>query len=101
MIEYEAVLMREEHLKASRIPAADMSAVLDAAASVAEPVRLAFLWRPALRDPADDMVLETAANGRADCLVTFNRRDFAAIAPRHGVAVLSPGDAVTRLGERS
>ena len=47
------------------------------AASVAEPVRLAFLWRPMLRDADDDMVLEAAINGKADAIVTFNRRDFA------------------------
>ena len=35
-----------------------------------------FLWRPKLRDPSDEMVLEAAINGSADALVTFNRRDF-------------------------
>jgi hypothetical protein len=47
---------------------------------VAEPVRLSFLWRPTLRDPDDDMVLEAAVNGRADAIVTFNHRDFVIIA---------------------
>ena len=49
------------------------------------------------RDPNDDIVLETAANGRADCLATFNVRDFANAAERFGVAVLKPGEVVTRL----
>jgi hypothetical protein len=48
---------------------------LDAVAAVAERVILAFLWRPLLPDIDDDMVLETAANGRADGIVTFNRRE--------------------------
>ena len=43
------------------------------------------------------MVLETAVNGRADAIVTFNRRDFIPVAERFGVAVLSPGEAVQRL----
>lgn len=30
-----------------------------------EPVETHFLWRPRLRDPADEMVLEAAVNGRA------------------------------------
>jgi putative PIN family toxin of toxin-antitoxin system len=97
MIEYQAVMTRPEHLKASGLSAEDLDVLLDAVAAVAEPVRLAFLWRPAARDPDDDMVLEAAVNGRTDGLVTFNIRDFAGVAKRFGVEVLSPGEAVRRL----
>ena len=45
----------------------------------------------------DDMVLETAINGRADGIGTFNRRDFDPAERRFGIAVLSPGDAVRRI----
>lgn len=76
MIEYQAVLTRQDHLEAASLTAADVGTLLDAVAAVADAVRLAFLWRPALRDPDDDMVLETAVNGRADAVITFNRRDF-------------------------
>ncbi|WP_221938703.1 putative toxin-antitoxin system toxin component, PIN family [Mycobacterium sp. KBS0706] len=100
VIEYEAVLTRPEHLQASGLTAADVNAVLDAVVAIAEPVRLAFLWRPALRDPDDDMVLEVAVNGAADAVVTFNRRDFAQGAKAFGLAVLTPGDALRRLEER-
>lgn len=97
MIEYQAVMTRPEHLAASGLSAADVDGLLDAVAAVAEPVRLAFLWRPAVRDPDDDMVLETAVNGRAGSLVTFNIRDFTGVAERFGVAVLSPGEAMRGL----
>jgi predicted nucleic acid-binding protein len=46
---------------------------------MAEPLKAHFLWRPQLRDPGDEMVLETAVNGQADTLVTFNVRDFGSI----------------------
>jgi hypothetical protein len=62
-----------------------------------ERVELAFLWRPVLPDADDDMVLETAIIGRADGIVTFNRRDFEPAERRFGIAVLSPGDAMSRL----
>ncbi len=79
-------------------PAAkDVGDLLDAVVFVAEPVRLAFLWRPLLRDPDDDMVMEAAVNGRADMLVTFNRRDFGTIGERFGVRVCSTGEAVRDL----
>lgn len=100
VIEYEAVLTRPEHLHASGLTAADVHVVLDAVVAVAEPVRLAFLWRPALRDPDDDMVLEAAVNGAADAVVTFNRRDFVQGARMFALEILTPGDALRRLEER-
>ena len=78
MLEYEAVLTRSDQLSTSGLTAKETGAVLDALAAVIEPVPLRFLWRPQLKDPADEMVLETAVNGRADCLVTFNVRHFQA-----------------------
>jgi putative PIN family toxin of toxin-antitoxin system len=92
MVEYQAVLVRPEHLEAARVSAADVGEILSAVASVAEPIRLAYLWRPMLRDPDDEMVLETAVNGGADYLCTLNIRDFAP-ASRFGIAVVNPGAA--------
>ncbi|TCS18282.1 putative toxin-antitoxin system toxin component, PIN family [Caulobacter sp. BK020] len=97
LIEYEAVMTRREHLTASGFSAGDVGTILDAVAAAAEPVRLAFLWRPAVRDPDDDMVLETAANGRADAIVTYNKRDFDAVAHRFGVELWLPSEAIRRL----
>ena len=101
LIEYEAVMTRLEHLRAARLSAEDIGVLLDAVVAVAEPVRLAFLWRPTLTDADDDMVLEAAVNGRADGIVTFNRRDFGPAAEQFGIPVLSPGEAVKRLENRS
>ena len=101
MVEYEAVATRPEHLDAAGLSEGDVRTVLDALASVAEPVRLAFLWRPLLTDVADDMVLETAVNGRADMLVTMNRRDFEPAIGLFDLKVVSPGEAVHRLRRKS
>jgi putative PIN family toxin of toxin-antitoxin system len=92
MIEYEAVLTRIEHLNASGLNREEVNEILDAYAGVATPVHLRFLWRPRLKDPADEMVLETAVNGVADRLVTFNERHLAVAAREFGVRVLRPVD---------
>jgi hypothetical protein len=52
---------------------------VDAVATVCTPVRLAFLWRPTLRDPDDDMVLEAAVNGQVHAIrfaLDGNRRVY-------------------------
>jgi predicted nucleic acid-binding protein len=94
MIEHESVLTRPEHLEAAGASRDDAEAILDAIAAVAEPVRLDYLWRPTLPDAEDDMVLETAVNGWADALVTFNRRDFGLAAMTFAIRIQSPAEAV-------
>lgn len=96
-VEYEAVLKRPEHLAAAGLIAADVDKILDALAVRAERVDIFFLWRPKLRDVDDDMVLEVAVNGNADCIVTFNVRDFAAMVPQFGIPALLPADVLRRL----
>ena len=97
LIECEAVLTRAEHLKSAGLAVADIGVLLDALAAVSEPVQLAYLWRPTLRDADDDMVLEVAVNGRADTIVTFNLRDFSSAAKQFGLSILSPGEALMEL----
>ena len=99
MLEYEAVLTRPEHLAASRASREDVSAVLDELASVAKRVELVIRTRPLLLDPNDEMVLETAINGRADAIITFNDRDFRPVAARFRCSVLRPVELVRRLAE--
>ncbi|MBI4519690.1 MAG: putative toxin-antitoxin system toxin component, PIN family [Gemmatimonadetes bacterium] len=101
VIEYEAVLTRTEHLEAADLSAEDVGRILDGLVAVGEAVRLSFRWRPILTDPEDDMVLETAVNGRADLLVTFNQRHFADGAGQFGVEVASPAEALARLRKQS
>jgi putative PIN family toxin of toxin-antitoxin system len=97
ILEYEAVLTRPQHLTASGLSSADVQHVLDDLAAVARPVRLAFRWRPRLSDPDDDMVLETAINGSATAIVTFNQGDFAAGMQGFDSAVILPALALQRI----
>jgi predicted nucleic acid-binding protein len=100
MLQYESVLTRPEHIEAAGISAADVEILLDALAVVVEPIRISYLWRPMLPDAGDDLVLETAVNGRAEIVVTFNRRHFGPAATPFGLEILAPPDAVRRLENR-
>jgi predicted nucleic acid-binding protein len=88
VFEYEAVLSRPEHLAAAQADLADAGRFVDAICGFADWIRPSWLWRPQLRDPDDEMVLEAAVSGGAD-IVTYNLRDFAP-AHRFGVRVLTP-----------
>ena len=91
-LQYEDVLKRPKHIEATELTVGDMDAVLGALASLIEPVEVHILWRPQLRDPGDELVLEAAVNGRAEALVTHNVADFAEAAPRFGLPLLRPGE---------
>lgn len=96
ILEYEAVMTRPQHLAAC-VSSAEVGHVLDDLATVARPVRRAFRWRPRLSDPDDDMVLETAINGSASAIVTFNQRDFAAGIKGFSCAVIVPAMALQQI----
>src|SRR5216684_5027011 len=76
-LEYEDVLKRPEQRLAHGLTLEAVDEFLTELAALIEPVELHFRWRPQVRDPNDEMVLEAAINGRADALVTYNIRDFA------------------------
>jgi predicted nucleic acid-binding protein len=76
---------------------ADVAGFLAAFASASEGVDVHFQWRPQLGDPADEMVLEAAVNGRAEALVTHNVPDFAEAGRRFGLRVIAPGDLLKEL----
>ncbi|HEV2962653.1 MAG TPA: putative toxin-antitoxin system toxin component, PIN family [Candidatus Angelobacter sp.] len=96
-LEYEAVLTRPEHLAACALSKRELERILDDIVAVAKPVRLDFRWRPALSDPDDEMVLETAINGKADDIVTFNQRDFEHASRSFDCAVILPLSALQQI----
>ena len=96
-VEYEAVCRRAEHQMAARLSLRQVEIFLNGVIAIAEPVHTHFLWRPQLRDPNDEMVLEAAVNGRAAAMVTFNVRDYGTAPSKFGVDVLLPRDAIARI----
>lgn len=96
-LEYEAVLKRAEQRLVHGLALHEIDHFLAALASASEAVEVHFQWRPQLSDPNDEMVLETAVNGRADALVTHNIKDFAKAAPRLGLRVMKPGELLMEM----
>ncbi|MCO5120316.1 MAG: putative toxin-antitoxin system toxin component, PIN family [Burkholderiaceae bacterium] len=86
--EWQAVLTRPEHLP-SGISAEQMLGFLRYLASLAHLQDVHYLWRPFLRDPDDDMVLECAVASSSRFIVTHNIKDFRR-AQELGVQAIAP-----------
>lgn len=63
--------------------------ILDYICKVSRHQKIFYLWRPTLRDPADDMVLEVGVAASVNTIVTFNKRDFDK-ASDFGLEIASP-----------
>lgn len=88
--EWQAVLTRPEHMP----PGVTVKATLEYLrylASLAHLQDVHFLWRPFLRDPDDDMVLECALASGSQYIVTHNVKDFRR-APELKVQAITPAD---------
>ena len=95
--EYEAVVKRPEQLVAMGMSLEQADRRIRTLVALCEPVFKAYSWRPQLRDPDDEMILEAAVNGGADILVTFNQRDFGSAPAAFSIECLLPGYALERI----
>ena len=95
VFEYEAAIRRPEAgIRLSRTAIDD---VLDYVCATGRRQPIYFLWRPTLPDPGDDLVLEVAAHGQCDTIVTFNTRDFKGT-EQFGIRAVRPHSFLQSLG---
>ena len=76
----------------------DVDNILDYLCTVAKQQQIFYLWRPFLKDPKDDMVLELAVAASCDFIVTYNKRDFQ-VAERFGLRVMTSKEFLEEIGE--
>ena len=95
VLEYEDVAKRPTLVP--HLSAQDIDDILNYICSVAHRHLIFFLWRPFLKDPKDDMVLELAVEAQCDYIVTFNLKDFAGC-EQFGVATLTPQAFLRQIG---
>lgn len=89
--EYEAVLKRG----ITTLTTEEIDNVIDFLCSRAVLDKIFYLWRPVLKDPDDDFVLELAVKANA-IIVTWNVADFKR-AVRFDIAVMTPREFLASL----
>jgi putative PIN family toxin of toxin-antitoxin system len=74
--EYESVLHRGEIKLKCPLTAEEVQKLLAAFMSVSQWVNIYYLWRPNLKDEADNHLIELAVAGNAQIIATNNVKDF-------------------------
>lgn len=87
--EYDEILQRE-------LPHVAFQEVVNYICQVAIKHKIFYLWRPLLKDPDDDFLLELAVKSQAS-IVTWNVKDFKA-ANKFGIQVITPKALLIELG---
>jgi putative PIN family toxin of toxin-antitoxin system len=87
LLEYESAFARDLEPNSSEWRV--RMDLLDYLCTVATRQEIFFLWRPFLRDPKDEMVLEAAVAGGCSALITYNTRDFVG-AEQFNLSIFTP-----------
>ncbi len=98
ILEYEDAAKRLIGAPSVALTARDIDNVLDHLCAVANHRMIFYLWRPFLKDPKDDMVLELAVTSAGTYIVTYNQRDFQG-AEQFGIQVVTAKEFLQIIGE--
>ena len=96
VLEYEAVVRR--HANELGFRGHEVVELVDYLCRIGHRQDIHFLWRPVLRDPTDEFVLELAVAAECRAIVTHNVRDFSN-ARMFGVEILTPAAFIRRVEE--
>ena len=94
-LEYESVAKRQGMV--SKLSSQDIDSILDYFLSKSSIRKIFFLWRPYLKDPKDDLVLEVAVESQSEYIITFNTNDFKGC-DKFEIAVVTPQEFITMRG---
>ncbi|MCI0608213.1 MAG: putative toxin-antitoxin system toxin component, PIN family [Anaerolineae bacterium] len=95
VLEYEDAAKRL--IEKTQITEDVVDAVIDYICQIGNEQQVFFLWRPFLKDPKDDMVLELAVAAGCNFIITYNKQDFKNI-EEFGIQAISPVEFLRMIG---
>ncbi len=98
VLEYEAVAKRMS--RNIGLTYLDIEDIIDYLCTVGKHRKVHFLWRPNLKDPSDDFVLELAVESECNYIVTHNIKDFKDI-KKFNLKAITPQELLRKIGDIS
>ena len=95
ILEYESVLLRFRD--STSLSESDIRGFIDYLCKVGQHVKIYYLWRPFLKDPYDDHILEVAVSSGSGKIITYNKKDFQGV-DQFGISVLTPKEYLIERG---
>jgi putative PIN family toxin of toxin-antitoxin system len=97
ILEYEDVAKREQ--QAIKLKQHDIDSIIDYICLFGKKRKIFYLWRPFLREPKDDFVLELAFESQSDFIITYNKKDFKGVEEKFNIKLLTPREFLQKIGE--
>jgi putative PIN family toxin of toxin-antitoxin system len=79
------------------LTAKDIDDILNYICKIAHRRQVFYLWRPFLKDPKDDLVLELAVSADCAFIITYNQRDFQGV-EQFGIQAITPKEFLGKRG---
>ena len=95
-LEYEEVAKRM--IGEIALSEKEIDDILDFVISRSNHWHIFYLWRPQLKDPSDDMVLELAVTAGCQYILTYNLNDFKR-SEKFGIEAITPKAFLEMVGE--
>jgi len=95
VLEYEDVANR--FTEETGLTATDIEDLIDYMCAVGQCRQVHFLWRPNLKDPSDDFILELAVEAECKYIVTHNIKDFKGV-DKFNVQAITPQKFLRKIG---
>jgi len=94
LLEYEEAAKRSASVALSET---EINDILDYICAMSNKREIFYLWRPMLKDPKDDFVLELAVESESAFIITYNKQDIGK-AKRFGIRVATPKEFLEEIG---
>ena len=93
ILEYEENEKKRTHLQANAV-----EDIIDYICKIGKERKTFYLWRPFLKDPKDDFILELAVESQSEYIITYNKKDFIG-SEQFGIKILDPKEYLQKIGE--
>lgn len=94
ILEYESVL--KKYVNRDYYKNDDIDDFINYLCYTGKKIKLFYLWRPYLKDPYDDHVLELAIHANSKYIITYNKKDFKE-AEQLGIVSLTPAEFMNKI----